>query len=553
MKKRVVSTLLALAMIASLAACGGGDGNGDGGNASNPANNGGSQSSSSNNNNNNSSNGNSGNAASNYTLDKIVMVVDGTLAANSEENQDAFEKQWEAAVGTDLEIVQLDHSGYKDAVGRRLIGGERTDVILLSADQYAQYATTGLLWDMTSAYEGASFQSRMQFPEVNEAKKINGKLYGFAPAYGNGCVTYVKKAWLDAVGLKADDIKDFASYYDMLKKFTTEDPDGDGIKGNTYGVVGAGYVKIDEAPYIMYMPEFWQDAYPAILQDANGKWYDGFNTDATKGALKRLRQAYVDGVMHPDTYKFGTGDARKSWFSADQVGSEGVFTYWAGTWYQTLTDNLVNNGVDAELVQLAPIAEVGAYINRDAPVWCIIDDQDGDNSREQAIFNAFIDTMMDGDTVQMLWTYGAEDVHWSTKAESFQTVANKGKENEKITDYSYEEGQFHLKTNKGGTALWKKNAIDPALSVCPLTNGYFSNSDLASAGNAFFLKNCKNAPIAPSSDLLSESAGTIQDAKSVCIADVVQNGMDVDAAMKKYTDTVGSTIDAILAELNAGK
>lgn len=548
MKKKIVSALLAVAMIASLAACGG---TGDAGQSGNTgSSNSGSTSSSSGSSNSGSSNSGS-TSAEPYTLDKIVMVVDGTLACNNEENQEAFEQQWEAAVGTDLEIVQLDHSGYKDAVGRRLISGERTDVILLSADQYAQYAGTGLLWDMTSAYANASFQSRMAFPEVNESKKIGGKLYGFAPAYGNGCVTYVKKAWLDNVGISADDIKDFASYYDMLLKFTNGDPDGDGVNGNTYGVVGAGYVKIDEAPYVMYMPEFWQDAYPAILQDASGKWYDGFNTEATKNALKRLRQAYVDGVMHPDTYKFGTGDARKSWFSADQVGSEGAFTYWAGTWYQTLTDNLVNNGVDAELVQLKPIAETGAYINRDAPVWCILDDGDGDNSREQAIFDAFIDTMMDGDTVQMLWTYGAEDVHWSTKAEEFKTIANAGKENEKVTEYSYEEGKFHLKTNKGGTALWKKNAIDPALAVCPLTNGYFANSDLASQGNAFFLQNCKDAPIAPSSDLLSESNGDIQDAKSVCIAAVVQEGVDVDTAMQTYVDTVGSIIDAVLAELNA--
>ena len=59
--------------------------------------------------------------------------------------------------------------------------------------------------------------------------------------------------------------------------------------------------------------------------------------------------------------------------------------YWAGSWYQTLTDNLIKNNVDENLVELAPIAEVGAYLNREAPVWVIIDDGDGDNSREQAI------------------------------------------------------------------------------------------------------------------------------------------------------------------------
>ena len=48
----------------------------------------------------------------------------------------------------------------------------------------------------------------------------------------------------------------------------------------------------------IYLPEFWQDAYPAITQDANGTWIDGFQTDATKAALLRLQQAYKDGAIH---------------------------------------------------------------------------------------------------------------------------------------------------------------------------------------------------------------------------------------------------------------
>ena len=245
----------------------------------------------------------------------------------------------------------------------------------------------------------------------------------------------------------------------MLLKFHNEDPDGNGVTGDTYGVIAAGFVG-NEAPYVNYLPEFWQDAYPAILQDDNGTWYDGFQTDATKAALLRLQQAYKDGAIDPETLTASTKIAREKWFSNDQTGSSGVFTYWAGSWYQTLTDNLIKNGVDEKLVELAPIAEVGAYLNREAPVWVIIDDGDGDNSREQAIFDAFIETMMDGDKVQTLWTYGAEDVHWSTKAESF--TINAGTEKEKT--YEYEDGTFHLKQSPNDpNSVWKKNAMDPAL------------------------------------------------------------------------------------------
>jgi multiple sugar transport system substrate-binding protein/putative aldouronate transport system substrate-binding protein len=419
----------------------------------------------------------------------------------------------------------------------------------MSADMFKQYAPTGLLWDMSEAYDNADFQSRITLPAINESlKDTEGHLYGFAPTYGNGCVTYVKKAWLDAVGINADDIKTYDDYYNMLLAFHNGDPDGNGIDGDTYGVVAAGFIG-NEAPYINYLPEFWQDAYPSILQDDDGVWYDGFQTDATKAALLRLQQAYDDGAIDPETLTASTKIAREKWFSNDQTGSSGVFTYWAGTWYQTLTDNLTKNEVDSELVELAPIQEIqdsfGGYLNREAPVWAIIDS--GDNARNQAVFDAFIETMMDGDKVQTLWTYGAEGVHWSTEAETFKT--NEGTDSEKT--YEYADGEFHLKQSPSDSnSIYKKNCIDPALCIAELTNGYVDTDELQQEGNAFFTANCVDAPQSPASDTWTNESGTIYDAKLAAITSVVIEGGDVDAAMQTYVDTVGTIIDQILAELN---
>lgn len=491
-----------------------------------------------------------------YKLETLTMVVNGTLTATLDNGQAEFEAQWEEAVSekmgydVDLVISQLDHSGYVDAVGRLFAAGEYPDTIIMSAEQFKQYAPTGLLWDMSEAYDNADFQSHLTLPAINEnLKDENGALYGFAPTYGNGCVTYVKKAWLDAVGIDPATVTDYESYYNMLMAFHDGDPDGNGVNGDTYGTIAAGYLG-NEAPFINYLPEFWQDAYPAIVQDENGTWIDGFQTEETKAALLRLQKGAADGAIDPETFTASTKIAREKWFSNEQKGSAGVFTYWAGTWYRTLTDNLVKNEVDSELVQLPPIAEVaavGGYLNREAPVWCIIDDGDGDDSREQAVFDAFMETMMDGDVVQTLWTYGAEDVHWSTKAESFTT--NPGTDTAK--DYNYEEGQFHLKQSPNDpNSVWKKNHLDPALVVCSLDNGFADSDELAEAGNKFFTSNCIDAPMSPSSETYTNEAGNIYDAKMKVVSAVVVEGGDVEAAMQTYVDTVGATIDQILAELN---
>ena len=389
MKKKALSLLLASTMVVSLTACGGkGDdaGTTTGGTTDNSAASNTNDAATSDNN--ASSGDTSGSAAASgekadyheVLKDGITIVVNGTLTASVDNGQADFEKQWEEAVGIDLTIQQLDHSGYTDAVGRLFASQDYPDAMIMSAEMFKQYSPTGLLWDMADAYANAEFQSRVTLPSINEnLKDAQGHLYGFAPTYGNGCVTYVKKAWLDAVGIDINSVKTYEDYYKMLMAFHDGDPDGNGVNGDTYGVVAAGFIGT-EAPWINYLPEFWQDAYPSLYQKADGTWVDGFQEDATKQALLRMQQAYNDGAIDPESLTASTKIAREKWFSNDQMGSAGAFTYWAGTWYRTLTDNLIKNEVNEELVQLPPIKEiqdtVGGYLNREAPVWVIIDQGD---------------------------------------------------------------------------------------------------------------------------------------------------------------------------------
>ncbi|MBE5824158.1 MAG: hypothetical protein E7308_08815 [Butyrivibrio sp.] len=558
MKKKVLSLLLSTAMVASLAACGSAadTGSTDTGSTDTQSSDTAAQSGDA------AATETADAAAEDYELTDLYITVDGTLTANVDNGQDAFVEQWEEAVseklGHDikLHINQPEHSGYKDNVAQLLTtgqpgDGQYPDALIMSATMYKQYQTTGILWNMADAYENAEFQSRITLPSINEnMKTANGELYAFAPTYGNGCVTYVKQSWLDAAGLKIEDIKTFDDYYNMLKAFTKD--------GQT-GVIAAGFGKLDEAPYINYMPEFWQGAYPAIYQK-DGQWVDGFQEQATIDALNRLAQGYADGVIDKDTEEATTKVAREKWFSNDQTTSEGVFTYWAGTWLRTLTDNLDKNDVDSDLgddrlVQLAPIKEIkdtwGGYLNREAPVWVITDDGDGNDAREQAIFDALIETMLDGDKVQTLWTYGAEDVHWSTHAESFTTNPD---DPEKKKDYEYAEGEFHLKQSPNDpNAVWKKNHLDPVLVIAPLTNGFVDSDPLVTEGNKFFTENCVDAPQSPSSETLTEVEADLATDKTTYLNNVVAGKMTAEDAIADYQSKWGDTINTILEELNSAE
>ena len=364
-----------------------------------------------------------------------------------------------------------------------------------------------------------------------EGLKIDGKLYGFAPYRGNGCVTYVKKAWMDECGI-TEAPTTYDAYIEMLKAFTA--------KYGTYAVAAAGFVG-NEAPFVNYLPEFYQDAYPYFIQQEDGSWVDGFTQDNMKAAMQRIQDAVKDGLIDKETLTNTTADARNKFYD-DKFG---VFTYWAGTWATNLKTNLEANGKDGELIALKPLEGLPAYYDRVPPVWCIT----SKCSDPQKVFDAFIDTMLDGGDCQMLWTYGVEGVHWSKSAGTVLA----GTEKEK----TYEDGQFHMLENleKEGT-LYTKNHIDPMLSLASFADGYYDPKEdsvkpEAKAAAELFNENSRLAAIVPATPTLSELNGELTTLKGEIIADIALGNLSVEEGFAKFENEGGLEMsNEIVASLN---
>jgi len=464
---------------------------------------------------------------------KIVMFVDNTIL-NENNGRDAIEARWEELhPGFDLEIVQPDHSAYYDVLQQRMASGDLPDVLLLSSTYYADYASAGLLWDMTEAWENSQTKNSGRFigDSVFEGLKIDGKLYGFAPTRGNGCITYVKQAWLDACGLEAPTTYD--EYIAMCKAFVE--------KFGTYAVSAAGFVG-NEAPFINYLPEFYQDAYPFFVQQEDGTWVDGFTQDNMKAALQRIQDAVAAGIIDKETLTNKTSDARAK-FADDKFG---VFTYWAGTWATNLKNLLEAKDKDGTLVPLKPLEGNPPYYDRVPPVWCITTKC----ANPQAVFDAFIDSMLDGGDTQMLWTYGVEGVHWSKAAGTVLAGTEK--------EATYEEGQFHMLENmESAGTLYTKNHIDPMLALATFAEGYYDPKEdsvkpEAKAASELFNANSRLASIVPATPEMSEMNGDLTQIKNEIIANIAIGKYSVEEGMQVFADEGGLEMsEAIVESLNA--
>ena len=452
-----------------------------------------------------------------FELNELNIAVDARFSPGNDKAIEKFEQQWEEAVSAnlghyiDLHITYHPQNTYVSDINALLENGEAgdgtyPDALVMSRSMFKAYSDAGYLWDLSEAYANAAFQSRMLKGDVNEAlKDENGRLYGFMPTYGNGCITYVKASWFEIYARKTDgidsieDVDTFDEYYDMLKYFSED---------NNSGVIAAGFLKDDE-PYIDMLPEFWQDAYPEFYIDGD-EWVDGFTQQATIDALDRIALAVEEGVIDADTKEADAKIARDKFTSAERSRTDMTLNYWAGEWMRSLTDKMDTNGVDTDLeddrlLMLPPIKEItesrGGYLRREAPIWVITDDGNKGSRREQAIFDAFFETMLDGGEIQTIWTKNTKNVHW---------------------DYV----------------------------IAPIENPNAKVDELVESSKVFFRTYSNEAPVTAVINTSDADRRKLINGRKELILKVAEGKMTGAEAVKEYKEKYGETSEAILKELN---
>lgn len=484
------------------------------------------------------------------------VMVDGTVVKETNGAAEFYE-YYKELTGLDIEWIRPEHSSYTDSVKNTFASGDLPDVVLLSSDYLANFAANGYLWDMTDAWEQSATKNSGRLTEMansvmaaNEVAGPDGTkaLYGFSPTRGNGCCTYIKVSSLTAAGYKADEVANktmtYDEYYKLLKDIQAAS-DNKNFVISTSGFVAGGNAGKPEAPYTNYLPEFYQDAqFTFYLKD--GKYVDGFAEDSMKKAMDRLKTAVSDGILDKASQNQSTSDARKKWQSADKSTTSSVFTYWAGTWAQTLTNNLPDKS--DSLIAIKPIKELGKYTERLAPAWAITYKAYEDGKAE-GIFKYFIDTMLDGGDIQVAWEYGAKGTHWDDKAED---VTLKGKE-DKVS--SYKEGEFHfLPTPEDATKLMSKNHIDPSLAIADFGDktdpGASSITQIVTDCYKMFNANSEIAAVLPATEVLNNNIVDINTKRLEVLSQVVLGEKTYDEAMADYNKQVGAKITAVIESLN---
>jgi len=241
------------------------------------------------------------------------------------------EKEIEKRVGIDLQVIYVTGAGKAEKLNTLIAADQLPDLFQISGQDALDLRDAGKLADISEALEKYGQNILAELGDDYLKMPINdtddGKVYGIkSNTKGKIDNMVIRKDWLKAVGKEVP--TSMEELYEVLKAFTFEDPDGNGVD-DTYGCVMA-----------LTSNNYWQHFFGAygIAYNQNYLMEDGTVTTYMKApeyltVMKYLRRLLKEGIMDPD---FATLTSMQT-FEKLWNGKTGFFTWEAvgptNNWY----------------------------------------------------------------------------------------------------------------------------------------------------------------------------------------------------------------------------
>ncbi|MBD2843818.1 extracellular solute-binding protein [Paenibacillus sp. IB182496] len=278
-----------LAALVALAACSGGNAGNDnnGGNVGNGGNSGGGQTAGGN----GGGSGDNGGEAQEEAL-KLSFMIPAFQTELPDKDSPVLQALQEAT-NTEITMQYVPNSSYPDKMNITLASGQLPTLMVVdrNAASFINAARSGAFWELGPYLDDYPNLSQAN-PIVLNNSSIDGKTYGIyrGRILGRMGVT-LNRQWMENLGLEAPQTLD--EFYNVLKAFKEDDPDGNG-KDDTYGIVVSKYAGPWDIMQVWFgAPNKWGEAEDGTLAPAH-------TTPEYLEALQFFRTLYVEGLVNED-------------------------------------------------------------------------------------------------------------------------------------------------------------------------------------------------------------------------------------------------------------
>ena len=431
---------------------------------------------------------------------------DGLQPENGQEEWDA---EFERLTGIKLEHEFISNNEYNSKLELYYAADTVPDVFDLGAAYYPKYVSENAVADLTDLTKESGLYDRID-ESLWEQCTLGGYIYGVPREIPSACGSYIRKDWLDRLGMEVPATYD--EFTAMLTGFRDE-IDECLVPYTAPGLVSA-----------QMMPEFYQGAAAEIVL-VDGVWVDGMQQPNMEIALQNMQDAYKEGLLDLEAITNTTATCRDGW----QAGTTGVFCYWTGNWGQQLTENLQKNVPDAEVLCIPPIE--GAVYQYSTISVHSINGRLSDEKTAQ-VYKYFLDYLHDGSQGQVLFEIGVEGLHWEQDGKNVKMLPS-------LSDPE---------------VVLNKTYILPTSRVTPLdlddknmdyVEAYTKSLEVTEAS-------AKEKDFQPISQTYNAITSELTNLRDSTVAEIVTGNMSVQEGLAKYAEGAEAlNMDKALEEMNA--
>ncbi|RAR43284.1 ABC transporter substrate-binding protein [Paenibacillus sp. MDMC362] len=295
--------------------------------------------------------------------ERTLKIMTGVIGGKTPEENTQFEQEIERLTGIKV-TMNKPAADYDQKLLAAIASGEKFDLLQISKEKMSTFVEQGILTPLTDQVNGSKRLSDPNVIPANEWEQVktkDGQIYGVFTKYQGGTMPIVRKDWLDELNLPEPATLD--DYYNVLKAFTEQDPDGNGKK-DTYGLSTAGMYELQG----FFSAAGLKQRY---VETADGKLDVPYSTDAAIPVYEWLNKLFEEGILDPNFTTNDTGKMRDL-FLTDRVGMITYWDAWVGMLNNTRHEQDPNTKFEAKGLPGAADANGNHMLRRGDPdVWVI--------------------------------------------------------------------------------------------------------------------------------------------------------------------------------------
>ncbi|MFC3343314.1 extracellular solute-binding protein [Paenibacillus abyssi] len=290
--------------------------------------------------------------------ERISIVVNSlgmTFPEGLDENNNPYLDYIKQNTQLDIEVILPPSEGYEDKLNMIMASGNYPDLInVINNVWVSNYVKQDALMPLDDLIDRYGPALKEAIPEEAWDKvRFNGSIYA-VPSINEvkGVeIMYARKDWLDKLGLQPP--QTLEEYYEVIKAFTLNDPDGNGLD-DTIGLLMTENLGRSAPFFGAYGVQLGQ------WTERDGRLVYSDILPETKEALAYLNTLYEEGLLDPE-FPINRNKSLEQKIVSGKVG------LYSATWYDTRGPIALNKSRDpnAEWIPLAyptgPKGHKGVY------------------------------------------------------------------------------------------------------------------------------------------------------------------------------------------------